>query len=162
MRLSLLEMLNQSFKNFGRVWAKILVPVILEPDSSGEESQTKVSDSLVASLPQNDMFKSRVNGIDILGWEFAFDLNETAVQHAAANKVDLKFKKIPHEVLEKKAVEQGDIHFFELAALSVKSKVKGKELELTLKDFIIPPDDVPQGSAVGNFTLVTMDRLLGS
>ncbi len=115
-----------------------------EPDSSGEESQTKVSDSLVASLPQNDMFKSRVNGIDILGWEFAFDLNETAVQHAAANKVDLKFKKIPHEVLEKKAVEQGDIHFFELAALSVKSKVKGKELELTLKDFIIPPDDVPQ------------------
>ncbi|MBU2444795.1 MAG: DUF559 domain-containing protein, partial [Bacteroidetes bacterium] len=86
----------------------------------------------------------RVNGIDILGWEFAFDLNETAVQHAAANKVDLKFKKIPREVLEKKAVEQGDIHFFELAALSVKTKVKGKELELTLKDFIIPPDDVPQ------------------
>jgi len=35
----------------------------------------------------------RVNGIDILGWEFAFDLNETAAQHAAANKVDLKFKK---------------------------------------------------------------------
>ncbi len=91
---------------------------------------------------RNDNY--RVNGIDILGWEFAFDLNETAVQHAAANKVDLKFKKIPHEVLEKKAVEQGDIHFFELAALSVKSKAKGKELELTLKDFIIPPDDVPQ------------------
>lgn len=86
----------------------------------------------------------RINGVDILGWEFAFDLNETAVQHAAANKVDLKFKKIPHEVLEKKAVEQGDIYFFELAALSVKSKVKGKELELALKDFIIPPDDVPQ------------------
>jgi len=86
----------------------------------------------------------RVNGIDILGWEFAFDLNETAAQHAAANKVDLKFKKIPREVLEKKAVEQGDIHFFELAALSVKSKVKGKELELTLKDFIVPPDDIPQ------------------
>lgn len=97
-------------------------------------------DSSVASLSQN----IRVNGIDILGWEFAFDLNETAVQHAAANRVDLKFKKIPHEVLEKKAVEQGDIHFFELAALSVKSKTKGKELELALKDFIIPPDDVPQ------------------
>ncbi|MBU1298723.1 MAG: DUF559 domain-containing protein [Bacteroidetes bacterium] len=115
-----------------------------ESDSSGEESQTKVSDSSVVTLPQNDILKNRVNGIDILGWEFAFDLNETAVQHAAANKVDLKFKKIPREVLEKKAVEQGDIHFFELAALSVKTKVKGKELELTLKDFIIPPDDVPQ------------------
>ena len=48
------------------------------------------------------------NGIDILGWEFAFEINETAKQFAAANHVDLKFKKIPTEVLDKKAVEQGD------------------------------------------------------
>src|SRR5690606_28518054 len=35
------------------------------------------------------------NGIDVLGWDFAFELNETASQFAAANKIDLKFKKIP-------------------------------------------------------------------
>lgn len=108
------------------------------------DEESKEIDSSVVTHPQNDSLLHRVNGIDILGWEFAFDLNETAAQHAAANKVDLKFKKIPREVLEKKAVEQGDIHFFELAALSIKSKVKGKELELTLKDFIVPPDDIPQ------------------
>src|SRR5690606_24737947 len=56
------------------------------------------------------------NGIDVLGWDFAFELNETASQFAAANKVDLKFKKIPREVLERKAVEQGDIKFFEMAS----------------------------------------------
>ena len=83
------------------------------------------------------------NGIDVLGWEFAFELNETALQFAAENKVDLKFKKIPREVLEKKAVEQGDIKFFELAHLETALKTEGKKATITLTDFIIPPDDVP-------------------
>ncbi|MBI4547822.1 MAG: site-specific DNA-methyltransferase [Ignavibacteriae bacterium] len=88
--------------------------------------------------------RERVNGVDILGWEFAFDINETARQQAAASNVDVKFKKIPREVLDKKAVEQGDVHFYELAGLDVKTKVSGKKIELTLKEFVIPPDDVPE------------------
>jgi hypothetical protein len=39
---------------------------------------------------------------DILGWDFAFELNETARQIAAESRVDVAFKKIPREVLEKK------------------------------------------------------------
>src|SRR5205823_2088005 len=50
---------------------------------------------------------------DVLGWEFAFELNEIARQIAAESRVDVAFKKIPREVLEKRAVEQGDIRFFE-------------------------------------------------
>jgi hypothetical protein len=83
------------------------------------------------------------NGVDVLGWEFAFDINETARQIAAEHKIDLKTKKIPREVLEKKAVEQGDIKFYELAYLNVKSKVAKKSVSLELKDFIMPPDDIP-------------------
>jgi adenine-specific DNA-methyltransferase len=86
----------------------------------------------------------KTNGVDILGWEFAFDINETAIQQAAASNVDVRFKKIPREALDKKAVEQGDVHFFELAGLNVKSKVTGKKTELALREFIIPPDDVPE------------------
>jgi len=83
------------------------------------------------------------NGIDVLGWEFAFELNETASQFAASNKVDLKFKKIPREVLEKKAVEQGDIKFFELAYLDVKAKATKGQVSLAIKNFVMPPDDIP-------------------
>ncbi|MGD0036485.1 MAG: site-specific DNA-methyltransferase [Bacteroidota bacterium] len=86
----------------------------------------------------------KTNGVDVLGWEFAFDINETAIQQAAANNVDVKFKKIPREALDKRAVEQGDIHFFELAGLDMKTKTKGKVAELSLKEFVIPPDDVPE------------------
>jgi adenine-specific DNA-methyltransferase len=81
--------------------------------------------------------------IDVLGWEFALEINETAKEIAAQARVDAAFKKIPHEVLEKKAVEQGDVHFFELGALSVETKIKKRELTLTLSDFVIPLDDVP-------------------
>ena len=84
------------------------------------------------------------NGIDILGWDFAFDLNETAKQMAADSNIKLTFKKIPREVLEKKAVEQGDISFYELAALSVEVKQLKKPVEVELCNFFVPPDDVPE------------------
>lgn len=87
---------------------------------------------------------ARETGIDILGWEFALDMNETAKQQAAEAGVDLRFLTIPREVLEKKAVEQGDIQFFELAALDVKETIKKRELSLTLANFIAPLEYVPQ------------------
>ena len=80
---------------------------------------------------------------DILGWDFAFELNEIARDVAAQSRVRVSFKKIPHEVLERKAFEQGDVKFFELGALSVEPKQRGRELILRLTDFVIPTDDVP-------------------
>jgi len=50
--------------------------------------------------------------VDVLGWEFALEINETAKEIVAQARVEAAFKKIPREVLEKKAVEQGDVHFF--------------------------------------------------
>ena len=85
------------------------------------------------------------NGIDMLGWDFAFDLNETAKQMAADANIRLAFRKIPREVLEKKAVEQGDIFFYELAALDVEVKPGKKSISVELKNFFVPPDDVPEG-----------------
>jgi DNA modification methylase len=82
--------------------------------------------------------------VDIVGWEFAFELNETAKQAAAESRVDVTFKKIPREVLDKKAVEQGDVKFFELGALGVERKTNGREVTLTLADFVIPTDDIPE------------------
>jgi adenine-specific DNA-methyltransferase len=84
------------------------------------------------------------NGIYVLGWDFAFDLNETAKQMAADANIRLSFKKIPREVLEKKAVEQGDIIFYELAALDVALKPDKKAVSVELQNFFVPPDDVPE------------------
>jgi adenine-specific DNA-methyltransferase len=84
------------------------------------------------------------NGVDVLGWDFAFELNEVAKQQAAAANIQMRFLRIPRDVMDKRAVEQGDIHFFELAALSVEVKTNRRNVTLKLKDFVIPPDDVPE------------------
>ncbi|MBM3131318.1 MAG: site-specific DNA-methyltransferase [Chloroflexi bacterium] len=117
------------------------------------------------------------NGVDVLGWDFAFELNEVARQQAAQANINIHFVRIPRDVMDKKAVEQGDIRFFELAALTVgvviasrkaakQSPNRGVEIAsdtpalaggaredrprndrtvtLTLEDFVIPPDDVPE------------------
>ena len=83
-------------------------------------------------------------GVDVLGWDFAFELHEVATQQAARAGIDVRFVRIPREVLEKKAVEQGDIRFFELAALAVDVAQHGRGVTLTLTDFVIPLDDVPE------------------
>jgi adenine-specific DNA-methyltransferase len=85
----------------------------------------------------------KTQSVDVLGWDFAFELNEVARQDAQKAGIDLRLVRIPREVLEKRAVEQGDIRFFELAALSVKTKQTGRKLTLSIDDFVIPLDDVP-------------------
>ncbi len=84
------------------------------------------------------------NGVDVLGWDFAFEIHELAKQQAEAANIQMRFKRIPRDVMDKRAAEQGDVHFFEMAALGVKATVKKREVELELTDFVIPPDDVPE------------------
>ncbi|MFN8378119.1 MAG: site-specific DNA-methyltransferase [Anaerolineae bacterium] len=86
---------------------------------------------------------AKAAAVDMLGWEFALDMNETVRQEAEASGVSVRFLKIPREVLEKKAVEQGDIHFFELAALGVETITIKHEITVKLTDFMVPRDDVP-------------------
>jgi adenine-specific DNA-methyltransferase len=51
----------------------------------------------------------KTNGVDVLGWDFAFELNEVAKQQAAAANIQMRFLRIPRDVMDKRAVEQGDI-----------------------------------------------------
>jgi adenine-specific DNA-methyltransferase len=82
--------------------------------------------------------------VDVLGWDFAFEVNEVAKQEASRAGIDVHFLRIPREVLDKRAVEQGDVRFFELAALAVDVSHKQRRVDVTVTDFIIPLDDVPE------------------
>lgn len=88
--------------------------------------------------------KLKTNGIDILGWDFAFEINRLTKDFEKTSNVNVSFKKIPREVLEKRAVEQGDIHFFELGSVDVDVITSKMTATVSLKDFMIPLDDVPE------------------
>jgi DNA modification methylase len=81
---------------------------------------------------------------DVLGWDFAFEVNEVARQDAARAGIDMRFVRIPREVLDKRAVAQGDVRFYELAALALGIERSQSRVTLTLASFVIPIDDVPK------------------
>jgi len=94
---------------------------------------------------------------DILGWEWSYEVNELGKELAKKSGVDLKLVqipsvneikaslvgfdlqllKVPDQIIEKELAEH--VKFPEVAYLEIESKIKGKELELKIADFQLPP-----------------------
>jgi 16S rRNA G966 N2-methylase RsmD len=94
-----------------------------------------------------EVLRAGGGAVDVLGWEFAFELNETAKQIAAEANVHVQFRRIPREILDKRAVDQGDIQekdFFELRVFSTKTTQDKRSLAVTLADFMMPAEDLPE------------------
>ena len=101
----------------------------------------------------NNNFKT----LDVLGLEWGYGVNELAKALAKNQKVDLRLIqipsynelsaalvgfdlnlfKIPDEIVEEKISK--NIKFIELPYLEVETKIKGKNVELKIADFQLPP-----------------------
>ena len=84
-------------------------------------------------------------GVDILGWDFGLEVGTEAKELGQNAGVNVRLLRIPREVMDPRAVSAGDVQFFELAALSVDTKVNRRQrgVTLTLQDFVMPLDGVP-------------------
>lgn len=80
--------------------------------------------------------------LHILGWEWEMGLNDAIQEIAKKENIKLKLRIIPMDVLDQEAVWRGDIQFFELAHFKVDIRTKGKQVEVELKDFVIPHTDL--------------------
>ena len=84
----------------------------------------------------------------VLGWEFEMGLNDPITQYVRAQHgVIVRLVAIPRETMEARAVEAGDVQFFDLAYLEVDVKVaKGDKkrgaIQVVLKKFVIPSADL--------------------
>lgn len=91
------------------------------------------------------------NELHILGWEWEMGMNNPIVLEAKLqHDITLKLINIPREVMDKRAVDAGDVQFFNLAYLETDietDKKNKKTIRISLKDFAIPdteliPDEV--------------------
>ncbi|MCL0029619.1 site-specific DNA-methyltransferase [Dehalococcoidia bacterium] len=104
-----------------------------------------------ASVTRNEVMDAvrecqanRYTALDVLGWEWEMGLHDTVRDEARRLGVDLRLLYIPREVMDKRAVEAGDVHFYELAYLKTSLLQDGQTVTIRLDDFIIPnPDLVP-------------------
>ncbi len=87
------------------------------------------------------------NGIDVLGWELSFGLRTKSPNwRARPRTLKWAFKRMPRDVMDKRAVAPGR-HWTSSSWRRWRSKnepSKAKVATLTLTDFVIPPDDVPE------------------
>ena len=73
---------------------------------------------------------------DVLGFEFEMGLTPQFIQELREKGVSVTLKYIPKEVFDKRAVEKGQVRFYDVAYLNAAIKKKGKTITVELTDFV--------------------------
>ena len=87
--------------------------------------------------------KHHITSIDVLGFEFEMGLFPTVLDEAKSKGIDLAPKYIPADVFDKRAVEQGQVVFHDVAFIEVKPHItaEGKDelatVAVELTDFSV-------------------------
>ncbi len=79
--------------------------------------------------------KLRVSKLDILGFEFEMGLVPHAQDEARAKGVALALRYIPKDVFDRRAVEKGQVIFYDVAFVEVQPAIKGRSVTVKLRDF---------------------------
>lgn len=78
---------------------------------------------------------NRITKVDILGFEYEMGLFPNIREEATKSGIDLQFKYIPSEIFDKRAVERGDVKFYDVSYIEVKPIIEGNRLSIELIDF---------------------------
>jgi SAM-dependent methyltransferase len=79
--------------------------------------------------------KLRVSKLDILGFEFEMGIVPHAQDEARAKGVNVALRYIPKDVFDRRAVDKGQVVFYDVAYVDVQPVVKGTSVTVRLKDF---------------------------
>ena len=113
-------------------------------------------------LAINECAEASTFGLDVLGWEWEMGLNPSRKDELAREYgVDVHLLNIPREVMDQKAVDAGDIHFFELSIVELDYIEDDRGLIIEIAAFMPAVDDYMMqkvGDAIDK--LVRLDRLL--
>ncbi len=82
--------------------------------------------------------EKKITKADVLGFDYEMGLD---FESAKKLGIDVQFKVIPREVFDKKAVEKGQVKFYDIAYIEVKPIIRGrgnaKEVAIELSDFSV-------------------------
>ena len=83
-----------------------------------------------------------LKAVDVLGWEWEMGLNPAGKDDLARKHgIDVRLIHVPREVMDKRAVDAGDVHFFELSVAAVRAEASGREASVVLDDFLPAIDE---------------------
>ncbi len=86
----------------------------------------------------NECRELKITKADVLGFDYEMGLD---FESAKKIGIDVQFKVIPREVFDKKAIEKGQVKFYDVAYIEVKPIIRGrgnaKEIAIELTDFSV-------------------------
>ncbi|MEE8131531.1 MAG: site-specific DNA-methyltransferase, partial [Candidatus Paceibacterota bacterium] len=86
----------------------------------------------------NECKEKKITKADVLGFDYEMGLD---FESAKKLGIDIQFKVIPREVFDKKAVEKGQVKFYDVAYIEAKPIIRGrgnvKEVAIELTDFSV-------------------------
>lgn len=103
--------------------------------------------------------------VDVLGFEFEMGLTPQFIQELREKGVSFTLKYIPKEVFDKRAVEKGQVRFFEVAYLEAKIKVNAKTVSVQLCDFVThytqdDIEEIQQSMRTGNKVIIEDGQII--
>jgi len=98
---------------------------------------TPVSHTLIQDIV-NECKDKQLTKVDVLGFDYEMGMD---IQEYQDQGIDIAFRIIPREVFDKRAVEKGQVNFYDVAYIEakpiIKGRVKSKELSIELTDFSV-------------------------
>ncbi len=97
--------------------------------------------------------------VDVLGFEFEMGLTPQFIQELKEKGVSITLKYIPKEVFDKRAIEKGQVKFFDVAYLNADILQQNKRVQVKLTDFVThytqdDIEDIQQSMKSGSKVLI--------
>ena len=85
----------------------------------------------------NECLKNNITSVDILAFEFEMGWDRTLQEEAKDKGIRLSYKQIPVDVFDKRAVQKGEVIFYDIAYIEFKPIIKKNMLSIELTDFAV-------------------------
>lgn len=84
-----------------------------------------------------ECIKNNITSVDILAFEFEMGWDRTLQDEAKEKGIRLSYKQIPIDVFDKRAVQKGEVVFYDIAYIEFKPILKKNMLSIELTDFAV-------------------------
>ena len=84
-----------------------------------------------------ECLKNKIVSVHVLGFEYEMGLFPTIQEEAKSKGLRLKYKQIPIEIFDKRAVDKGEVIFHDVAYIDFKCHLNQKKVSVELTDFTV-------------------------
>jgi len=106
-----------------------------------------------------------ITQVDILGFEFEMGLQPRIIHEFKEQGVDIRLRYIPKDVFDPRAVDKGQVKFYDVSYLQAKPIIVGNKVKIELSDFVTnytqdDIDDIQESMRAGSKVVIENGQII--